>query len=73
MYRTLSEVHDGKAVRVGRFLLLSSLLADLLVSIGYKFLEEVVWYAPDKALHIFGYPYSYIPSVVHQDILVFEK
>ncbi|MHA1932598.1 MAG: DNA methyltransferase [Promethearchaeota archaeon] len=73
MYRTLSEDHNGKTVKVGRFLLLSSLLADLLVSIGYKFLEEIVWYAPDKALHIFGYPYSYIPSVVHQDILVFEK
>ena len=73
MYRTLSEVHNGETVKVGRFLLLSSLLAELLVSIGYHYLEEVVWYAPDKALHIFGYPYSYIPSVVHQDILVFEK
>jgi len=73
MYRTLPEVHNGKTVKVGRFLLLSSLLAELLASIGYHFLEEVVWYAPDKALHIFGYPYSYIPSVVHQDILVFEK
>ena len=73
MYRTLTEVHNGKTVKVGRFLLLASMLAELLVSIGYHFLEEVVWYAPDKALHIFGYPYSYIPSVVHQDILVFEK
>ena len=73
MYRTLPEIHNGKTVKIGRFLLLSSLLAELLVSIGYHFLEEVVWYAPDKALHIFGYPYSYIPSVVHQDILVFEK
>ncbi len=73
MYRTLEEQQVRRKVKVGRFLLLSSSVAELLVSLGYKFLEEIVWYAPDKALHIFGYPYSYIPSVVHQSILIFKK
>jgi DNA modification methylase len=73
MYRTLLEQHQGKKKRIGQFLLLSSILADILLSIGYQFKEEIIWYAPDKALHIFGYPYSYIPSVVHQCILVFNK
>ena len=73
MYRTLNENYQGRTKKIGRFLLLSSVLADILLAIGYKFKEEIVWYAPDKALHVFGYPYSYIPSVVHQDILVFKK
>ena len=73
MYRTLSEKHQGQSRKIGRFLMLSAVLADILLSIGFDFEEEIVWYAPDKALHIFGYPYSYIPSVVHQDILVFRK
>jgi tRNA G10 N-methylase Trm11 len=73
MYRTLDEQYQNQTKKVGRFLLLSAVLADILLSIGYMFKEEIVWYAPDKALHIFGYPYSYIPSVVHQDILIFTK
>ncbi len=73
MYRTLTEQQEGRSIKVGRFLLLASSLAEILVSLGYHFREEIVWYAPDKALHIFGYPYSYIPSVVHQSILIFEK
>ncbi|MHA1995003.1 MAG: DNA methyltransferase [Candidatus Hodarchaeales archaeon] len=73
MYRTLTEQQAGRFIKVGKFLLLSSSLAEILMSLGYRFREEIIWYAPDKSLHIFGYPYSYIPSVVHQSILVFEK
>jgi DNA modification methylase len=73
MYRTLTEQQAGRSIRVGKFLLLSSSLAEILLSLGYHFREEIIWYAPDKALHIFGYPYSYIPSVVHQSILIFDK
>ena len=73
MYRTLTEQQAGRTFKVGRFLQLSSSLAEILLTLGYRFREEIVWYAPDKSLHIFGYPYSYIPSVVHQNILIFEK
>ncbi|MHA1977381.1 MAG: DNA methyltransferase [Candidatus Hodarchaeales archaeon] len=73
MYRTLTEQQPERTIKVGRFLLLASSLAEILMALGYRFREEIVWYAPDKALHIFGYPYSYIPSVVHQSILIFEK
>jgi DNA modification methylase len=73
MYRTMSESRAGNKKKVGRYLLLSALLAKVLLNIGFKFEEEIIWYSPDKALHIFGYPFSYIPSVVHQSILVFKK
>ncbi len=73
MYRTMSEIRKRKEKKVGRYLLLSALLAKELLKIGFQFEKEIVWYSPDKSLHIFGYPYSYIPSVVHQSILVFKK
>lgn len=73
MYRTMKEKASGKNIRVGRFLMLTSSLANVLLEIGYEFDQEIVWYSPDKALHVFGYPFSYIPSVVHQSILIFKK
>jgi len=73
MYRTIKETRDGKVRKVGKYLLLSSMLAKVLLDIGYNFEKEIIWYSPDKALHVFGYPFSYIPSIVHQSILVFTK
>ncbi|MFX1517769.1 MAG: DNA methyltransferase [Promethearchaeota archaeon] len=73
MYRTIKETTKGKVRKVGKYLFLSSMLAKVLLDIGYSFEEEIIWYAPDKALHVFGYPFSYIPSIVHQSILVFTK
>jgi hypothetical protein len=73
MYRTIDETSKNKVKKVGRYLLLSSMLAKILLDIGYSFEEEIIWYAPDKSLHVFGYPFSYIPSIVHQSILIFTK
>jgi hypothetical protein len=33
----------------------------------------MVWYDVSKKLHLYGYQYSYIPSLIHQNILVFRK
>ena len=73
MYRTIAETKKNKVKKVGKYLLLSSMLAKVLLDIGYSFEEEIIWYSPDKSLHVFGYPFSYIPSIVHQSILVFTK
>lgn len=73
MYRTMKEVRQNQESKVGKYLLLSAMLTKVLINIGYHFEKEIIWYAPDKALHIFGYPYSYIPSVVHQSILVMSS
>ncbi|MFX1506655.1 MAG: DNA methyltransferase [Promethearchaeota archaeon] len=73
MYRTIVESRKEKVKKVGKYLLLSSMLAKVLLDIGYSFEEEIIWYSPDKSLHVFGYPFSYIPSIVHQSILVFTK
>ncbi|WP_276254221.1 DNA methyltransferase [Halomontanus rarus] len=33
---------------------------------------DLVWYDPTKDLHVYGYPFSFVPSMVHQHVLVFR-
>ncbi|MHA1226272.1 MAG: DNA methyltransferase [Candidatus Hodarchaeales archaeon] len=73
MYRTIQESLNGKNQKIGRYLMLSYKLGNELQRIGFIFDREIIWYSPDKSLHVFGYPFSYIPSIVHQSILVFKK
>ncbi|WP_222918433.1 DNA methyltransferase [Natrinema sp. SYSU A 869] len=32
----------------------------------------LIWYDPTKNLHVYGYPFSFVPSMVHQNVLVFR-
>ena len=34
---------------------------------------NLIWYDVSKKLHIYGYRYRYIPSMIHQNVLVFRK
>lgn len=34
---------------------------------------NLIWYDPSKTLHIYGYRYAFIPSITHQNILVFRR
>lgn len=35
--------------------------------------SDIIWVDKSKTLHIFGYPFSYVPSIIHQHILIFKK
>ena len=35
--------------------------------------SDIIWHDDSKMLHIYGYPFAYIPSVIHQHILIFRK
>lgn len=35
--------------------------------------SDIIWHDDSKMLHIYGYPFVYIPSVIHQHILIFRK
>ncbi len=34
---------------------------------------NLVWYDVSKNLHVYGQPYAFIPSMIHQNILIFRK
>ena len=53
---------------------LSADLAGALARIpGLVWKANLVWYDVSKKLHLYGYQYAYIPSLIHQNILVFRR
>jgi hypothetical protein len=64
----------GDMYRDNRYHCLSADLAAVLSAIpGLAWKANIVWYDVSKKLHLYGYQYSYIPSLIHQNVLVFRK
>jgi hypothetical protein len=64
----------GDMYRENSYHCLSADLAGELSSIpGLNWKANLVWYDVSKKLHLYGYQYSYIPSLIHQNVLVFRK
>jgi hypothetical protein len=64
----------GDMYRDNRYHCLSAELAGALCEVpGLVWKANMVWYDVSKKLHLYGYQYSYIPSLIHQNILVFRK
>jgi DNA modification methylase len=52
---------------------LSAELGMMLKSLGYTMKANLIWHDPAKTLHDYGYQYTYIPSIIHQSVLIFQK
>jgi DNA modification methylase len=48
-------------------------LAQVLQALNLTMKANIVWYDVSKALHVYGYLYEYIPSLIHQNVLIFYK
>jgi len=66
-------VFIGDMYNRGEYHFLSADLARLLSSLGLTMKSNLIWYDVSKSLHIYGYLYDYIPSMIHQSILVFRR
>ena len=64
----------GDMYRDNEYHCLSADLAGALARIpGLVWKANLVWYDVSKRLHLYGYQYAYIPSLIHQNILVFRR
>lgn len=64
----------GDMYTAGAYHALSNDLAAMLSGIEpLVWQANLIWYDVSKKLHIYGYRYRFIPSLVHQNILVFRK
>ena len=64
----------GDMYRDNEYHCLSAELAGALQRIpGLVWKANLVWYDVSKRLHLYGYQYAYIPSLIHQNILVFRR
>lgn len=73
MYRNFEKVVNNKKRKIGEYLLLSAQVAEILTEIGFQQINELIWVDTGKKLGIYGYPFTWIPSLIDQRILVFQK
>ena len=64
----------GDMYTAGAYHALSAELAAMLSGIEpLVWQANLIWYDVSKKLHVYGYRYRFIPSLVHQNVLVFRK
>ena len=64
----------GDMYTAGAYHALSAELAAMLSGIEpLVWQANLIWYDVAKKLHVYGYLYRFIPSLVHQNVLVFRK
>lgn len=67
-------VFIGDLYRGKEYHFLSADLANTISKIdGFVMKSDIIWHDDSKMLHIYGYPFAYIPSLIHQHILIFRK
>ena len=57
----------------GRYHLLNADLTEIMEKVGYVLKAEKIWYDVAKKLHLYGINYAFIPSIVHQYIMIYRK
>lgn len=67
-------VFIGDMYRESRYHMLSASLAERLEATGNWVLKaNLIWYDVSKMLHVYGYPAAFVPSMIHQNILILKK
>jgi DNA modification methylase len=67
-------VFIGDMFSAGEYHCLSAELAGRLRTIdGLVWKANLIWYDVSKKLHLYGYQYTFIPSMIHQNIVIFKK
>ena len=61
------------AYQGGRYYLTNALLAERAERSGLVLKGEKIWYQGGTPLRPYGYPYSFVPNIVHQFILIFQR
>jgi DNA modification methylase len=67
-------VFIGDMYRESEYHILHAELAQRLQVTGNWVLKaNLVWYDVSKSLHVYGYPAAFVPSMIHQNILILRK
>ncbi|MDO8886804.1 DNA methyltransferase [Candidatus Oleimmundimicrobium sp.] len=63
----------GDMYRENEYHILSAELANTIKNPNLILKANLIWYDVSKSLHVYGYPSAFIPSMIHQNILIFRK
>lgn len=76
--RTLADrrymaVFIGDLYRANQYHMLGAEVAGRLDGSEMVLKANLIWYDVSKSLHVYGYPSAFVPSLTHQNILIFRK
>jgi DNA modification methylase len=57
----------------GKYIPASFYVAQRAQKVGFTFKGVKIWYNTGAPLRPYGYPFSYVPNIIHHNILVFKK
>jgi len=57
----------------GEYIMTSSTISEYAKDIGYIMKGEIIWYSNGNRLRPYGYPFVFVPNIVHHNILIFRK
>jgi len=57
----------------GEYIPASFYIAERYKEVGFVFKGIKIWYSTGAPVRPYGYPYSYVPNIVHHNILIFKK
>lgn len=57
----------------GEYIPVSFHIAERFRKIGFEFKGIRIWYQTGAPIRPYGYPYAYVPNIVHHTILIFRK
>jgi DNA modification methylase len=61
------------AYQDGEYIHTSARVAQRYQALGWTFKGEKIWYSTGTRIRPYGYPYAYVPNIIHQNILIFRK
>jgi len=61
------------AYQMSRYMLVNQDIAKIAQNRGFTLKGEIIWYQNGVRLRPYGYPFSYVPNIIHQNILIFKK
>src|SRR3989344_6130555 len=66
-------VFIGDIYRGKKYHIISADLANTISNLnGWALKANLIWLDNSKMLHVYGYPHAFIPSMIHQNILIFR-
>ena len=61
------------AYQNGGYILVNQNIATIAQSCGFTLKGEILWYQNGVRLRPYGYPFTYVPNIIHHNILILRK
>ncbi len=61
------------AYQEGKYIMTHARVAEVMKNAGFVLKGDIIWTQTGMKLRPYGYPYAFVPNIVHQHILIFRK